>query len=562
MRRLGRYELLDEIGRGAMGRVYRARDPAIDRIVALKVLVPDGGLDPDTALDWRRRFQREARAAGRLAHPNIVTIFDAGEDQGRAFLVMEFVSGRTLEAILSGEGPLPPARALAIGEQIAAALDHAHQQGIVHRDIKPANVLVTPGGLAKVADFGIARIARDPTQTGGIWGSPSYMSPEQVCGRALDGRSDVFSLGAVLYELMTGEKPFRAESVAGIAYRIVHEEPAPLCRAGWPLAPGMDAWRAKALAKQPGRRYQTAGELARGLRAAVEGGEPTVPVAATTLLPPPLAGRWAMPGRLALGCLCLAAAAVVAWLGGPLGRPSAPPAPRPAGTAAADAVPTASPAEEGVAASGADPRPAPPAPLRPAGAAPDERKGAEVRAAVPPAPPRTPEVRPARPETGGQVRVEFAGNTVVPTHALETLAADLLPLTQGSAAILLERLRAHYATLGYSHARAALRPAADGTIAIELLEGRIRSLRPVGFPPAERDAVLEALQPVMQAGVVRTQDLAEAARRLADRQIVAEIRVEGEPDAETVELVVERRTFGGASPARRPTAPAADPDAP
>ncbi|MBI2563135.1 MAG: serine/threonine protein kinase, partial [candidate division NC10 bacterium] len=258
MERLGRYELLEELGRGAMGVVYRARDPRIDRLVAIKVIAPVEGLDPAQIQQRRERFQREARAAGRLAHPNIVTVHDVGEEAGRAFLVMELIEGQTLAEVLRTrrplpldevlraflvmeliEGqtlaevlrtrrPLPLDEVLAVGEQAAQALDYAHRHAIVHRDIKPANILLTRDGVAKVTDFGIARITgTETTQTGQTLGTTSYMSPEQIAGLPLDGRSDIFSLGAVLYELLSGEKAFPGETISTIVYRIVHEDPTP-----------------------------------------------------------------------------------------------------------------------------------------------------------------------------------------------------------------------------------------------------------------------------------------------------------------------------------------------
>jgi serine/threonine-protein kinase len=189
--RLGRYELLGELGRGAMGVVHKARDPKIDRLVALKVIAPAEELPPTERDQRRERFQREARAAGRLAHPNIVTVYDVGEDQGCDYLVMEFIEGQTLDEILRARRPLPLDEVLDIADQVAQALDYAHAHSIIHRDIKPANILLTREGVAKVTDFGIARITgTETTQTGQSLGTPSYMSPEQISGLKLDGRED------------------------------------------------------------------------------------------------------------------------------------------------------------------------------------------------------------------------------------------------------------------------------------------------------------------------------------------------------------------------------------
>jgi serine/threonine-protein kinase len=272
LERLGRYELLEELGRGAMGVVYKARDPEIDRLVAVKVLAVAPGLDPGAAQQHRERFQREARAAGRLAHPNIVTIHDVGEDQGRTFLVMQLVEGQALDRILRTRRPLPLAEALTIGEQVASALDYAHRHGIIHRDVKPANILLSPEGSVKVTDFGIARITgAETTQAGQTLGTPSYMSPEQVQGLTLDGRSDIFSLGTVLYEVLSGERAFQGETLSTIIYRILHEEPIPLRQLNPAFPEALETCLQKALAKDPGARFARATDLARDLRTAAEG---------------------------------------------------------------------------------------------------------------------------------------------------------------------------------------------------------------------------------------------------------------------------------------------------
>ena len=296
MQQLGRYELLAELGRGAMGVVYKARDPKIDRLVAIKVLVPAAGLDAAQEQQRRDRFQREARAAGRLTHPNIVTIHDVGEDQGRAFLVMEFIEGESLEQILRQRRTLPPDQVVSIGEQVALALDHAHSHGIVHRDVKPANILLTRDGAIKVSDFGIARFTEDEAaQTGHIPGTPSYMSPEQVAGLPVDGRSDIFALGAVLYELLTGERAFPGETLNTILYRIVHEDPSPLRRLSPALPANLEACLQKAMAKNPGDRHARASEMAQDLHAAAAGVFPhaTAETATITIARP----RWAAASR-------------------------------------------------------------------------------------------------------------------------------------------------------------------------------------------------------------------------------------------------------------------------
>ena len=272
MEHLGRYELWGELGRGAMGMVYKGRDPKMDRLVAIKVIAPAEGLDPSEVWQRRERFKREARAAGRLTHPNIVTIHDVGEDGDRDYLVMEFIQGQSLDQVLRTRRPLPVVEALAIGEQVAQALDYAHAHSIIHRDIKPGNILLTQDGVAKVADFGIARITgTETTQTGKSLGTPSYMSPEQIAGLQLDGRSDIFSLGAVLYELLTGERAFPGETISTVIYRIIHEEPTPLRRLNPAFPAGLDLYVQKALAKDPSHRYPRALDLAQDLRRMAEG---------------------------------------------------------------------------------------------------------------------------------------------------------------------------------------------------------------------------------------------------------------------------------------------------
>ena len=250
---IGRYEVLDEIGQGAMGTVHRARDPLIERTVAIKV-VPIAQLQQEGA-DAESRFLREAQSAGRLSHPNIVTIYDVGEADGLAYIAMEYLPGVTLRDIMN-RGPLPLDLALDTAAQMASALAFAHEHGVIHRDIKPANVVVTGRhGRVKLTDFGIAHLANsDRTQTGQMLGSPRYMSPEQAMGREIDGRADIFSLGAVLYEMITGQYAFDGESLAGIVYRVINDTPPPAEQ----LRPGLPAWLNELLAcmldKQPEKR--------------------------------------------------------------------------------------------------------------------------------------------------------------------------------------------------------------------------------------------------------------------------------------------------------------------
>ena len=266
--RLGRYHILGELGRGAMGTVYRAHDPLIEREVAIKTLHPS--LPADLIADVRERFLREAKSAGRLNHPNIVTIFDVGEQDGVAYMAMELLEGRSLQQLLDGAERLPFQTVAVLVAQVADALDRAQQLGIVHRDVKPANIVISASGHAKLTDFGVAYMpASTMTQTGTMIGSPRYMSPEQVLGLPIDPRSDIFSLGVVLYEMVAGRAPFVRPgdtTIFPLINRIAAEPHQPVTQLDPSIPAAFDAILCKALAKKPEERYQRAGQMAQDLR--------------------------------------------------------------------------------------------------------------------------------------------------------------------------------------------------------------------------------------------------------------------------------------------------------
>ncbi|MCH8268371.1 MAG: serine/threonine protein kinase [Acidobacteria bacterium] len=278
MELLGRYEILGELGRGAMGTVYRARDPKIDRIVAVKT-IRALGLSADDEAGYRERFFREAQAAGKLSHPGIVTIYDVGEEETTKtpYIVMECVSGQTVESLLTGKAAerLPLETTLDLVKQIAEGLDYAHAQGIVHRDIKPANILVTAENRAKITDFGIAKLAVTQfTMTGVLLGTPSYMSPEQLNGKTVDGRSDLFSLGIILYWMLTRKKPFTGENLTEVSFKIAYKDPVPATQLNPSLGLDFNYVLDRALAKDPARRYQRGKEIADDLADLCEGRPP------------------------------------------------------------------------------------------------------------------------------------------------------------------------------------------------------------------------------------------------------------------------------------------------
>jgi len=271
VQQIGRYRIQGELGRGAMGIVYRAEDPAIGRTVAVKTIRLGDFTDPAERARLRERLFREARSAGALSHPNIVTIYDIAEENDTAYVFMEFVDGRTLEQMLASSQPLARAQLVDILRQTAAALDYAHHKGIVHRDIKPANIMVSVDGQAKITDFGVAKIvSQQMTQAGTILGTPSYMSPEQIQGAPVDGRSDQYSLAVIAYEMLTGEKPHSADSLPTLLFKITKEEPPPARRLNPTLGPEVDLVLGRALAKDPAERYATCSEFVAALAVAVQ----------------------------------------------------------------------------------------------------------------------------------------------------------------------------------------------------------------------------------------------------------------------------------------------------
>ena len=361
MNKLGKYQIRRTLGKGAMGIVYEGFDPVIERTVAIKTILPSQ-LNGDEFVGVMARFKREAQAAGRLNHPGIVAIYEYGEDiaqdisdeeatmmatpsasasaQRVAFIAMEFVRGRELRDLFEKNQRFPMSEVVRIMGEMLDALDHAHSQGVVHRDMKPANLILLENGRVKVADFGIARVeASELTQTGTVMGTPSYMSPEQFMGHPVDGRSDLFSCGVILYQMLTGEKPFSGESTTTIMYKVLREEPVPPSELNLSLAPALDPVVKKALAKNPAERFQTGHEFAQALQAAAAGAAAPAPAIAPVAAPSrtseaaiviPEIVISAPPARSrSAGLWAVGAAAAVALLAGAYilfapGRPAAP----------------------------------------------------------------------------------------------------------------------------------------------------------------------------------------------------------------------------------------------
>ena len=292
--RIGRYRVYGELGRGAMGVVYRADDPLLNRAVAIKTILMSS--DPAVRAEYEARFQQEAKAAGGLNHPNLITIYDIGREGDIAYMAMELLEGVELrEMMRSGRLELP--FVLEVLAQVADGLAFAHERGVVHRDVKPGNIMIVGGRRAKVMDFGVARMRASEieTQIGAVLGSPKYMSPEQVAGGRVDGRSDVFSLGVLLYELAAGTPPFAAPDVGQYMLQIAAATPAPPSDFNPALPPMLDLIVARALEKDPEQRYQSAADFAADLRACLE--QPGVGAAGLDFE----LDRTAAPGDLTLG---------------------------------------------------------------------------------------------------------------------------------------------------------------------------------------------------------------------------------------------------------------------
>ncbi len=274
---IGNYQIVAELGRGGMAVVYRAYQPSLNRHVAIKVLPAQLALDRE----FVERFLREARAAAGLRHPNIVIVHDVGQDKGLYYIVMEYLEGRTLKQLIEQEGPLPPDRVIRILEQVAAALDYAHQRGFVHRDVKPANIFVGEGDRVTLTDFGIAKAATETqqlTRTGILMGTPEYMSPEQAAGGPIDARTDLYALGVVLYQMLVGRVPFQGTTPHATLHAVIYEQPPPPRLLNPRIPPAVEGVVLKAMAKRPEQRFQRGADMVAALRAALAGQAPPAAV--------------------------------------------------------------------------------------------------------------------------------------------------------------------------------------------------------------------------------------------------------------------------------------------
>jgi len=417
---IGRYEIQEELGRGAMAVVYKAEDPLIGRVVAIKTIRLEQGMGMEQE-ELQKRLYREAQSAGSLNHPGIVTIYDIGQEGDLAYIAMEYIDGETLEVWMDRHAIPPIDQTLSIIEQVAAGLDFAGERGIIHRDIKPGNILLDSALKAKIADFGIAKFSMSKfTQTGMVMGTPSYMSPEQAMGKELDGRSDIFSLGIIFYEMLTGERPFSGTNPTTIIYKILHEEPVPPQKLNVTLHEGLDYIVRRMLEKDPVKRYQTCGEFIEDLKSYTSLG----PKPQETPIPeaPPLGERRrsALPLWITLVVIALGAISYIVYRQ-VAGQP-APVQPQLAGTQTQALQQPATPARQPD-----DPQPVPsksadappaviqatPSPSVRPGQTPASKASGEVEATPPSAapaeqPPPEPEEPPPAPAPA-EVRIEYAG---------------------------------------------------------------------------------------------------------------------------------------------------------
>jgi serine/threonine-protein kinase len=278
--KFGRFEVQKELGKGAMGVVYLGKDPKIGREVAIKTMALAQEFEPEELGEIKDRFFREAETAGRLSHPNIVTIFDTGEEHDYCYIAMELLKGGDLAPYVKQGNLLPIEKVVSIIARVSDALGYAHRQGVVHRDVKPANMMYDPASdTLKVTDFGIARLTdSSKTKTGMVLGTPSFMSPEQLAGKKIEGRSDLFSLGVSLYQLLSGRLPFEGESMAQLMFKIANEPPRDILSVRPDLPPSLAVFLERALAKDPQDRYQTGEEFGGALRAALTAGAATTQV--------------------------------------------------------------------------------------------------------------------------------------------------------------------------------------------------------------------------------------------------------------------------------------------
>lgn len=279
MEKIGKYDITGMLGKGAMGIVYKALDPDINREVAIKIIRFDLVSEESDKEEVMERFMREAQAAGKLTHPNIITIYDVGREGDMTYIVMQYIKGQSFQKMVSSGEKISTQEVIQLMDQLCSALDYAHNNGIVHRDIKPANILMDKEGKPFIVDFGVARLETSTlTEAGTTIGTPSYMSPEQVMGKKVDRRSDIFSLGSILYELLTGRRAFLAQSITTVIYKIINEEPPALSEVKRGLPGGFEQVISKALAKDPDDRYSTCTELAADLRNLVQLSDKTIPI--------------------------------------------------------------------------------------------------------------------------------------------------------------------------------------------------------------------------------------------------------------------------------------------